>query len=90
MLAAVTPESQNAPHLPVMLDEVCRALCPIRHSVVVDGTFGAGGYSRAFLKKQAGQVIAIDRDPTALAAARQAQQKQQARLTPPLNGDKGA
>ena len=69
MLAIATPEVPDAPHLPVMLDEVCRALCPIRNSIVIDGTFGAGGYSRAFLKKQAGQVIAIDRDPSALAAA---------------------
>ena len=69
MLAIATPEVPEAPHLPVMLDEVCRALCPIRNSIVIDGTFGAGGYSRAFLKKQAGQVIAIDRDPNALAAA---------------------
>ncbi|MEM7211909.1 MAG: 16S rRNA (cytosine(1402)-N(4))-methyltransferase RsmH [Pseudomonadota bacterium] len=66
----VTPESDDRPHIPVMLDEVCQALCPVRNKIVVDGTFGAGGYSRAFLKKHAAQVIAIDRDPTALAAAR--------------------
>ena len=71
MLASVTPEVPDAPHIPVMLDEVCRALCPIRDSVIIDGTFGAGGYSRAFLKKHAGQVIAIDRDPAALAAAQE-------------------
>lgn len=69
MLAVVTPEADDRPHIPVLLDEVCRALCPIRDSVVIDGTFGAGGYSRAFLKKNAAQVIGIDRDPTALASA---------------------
>ena len=69
MLAIVTPENQDAPHVPVMLEEVCQALAPIRDSIVIDGTFGAGGYTRAFLKKGAQQVIAIDRDPSALAAA---------------------
>lgn len=69
MLAIATPEVPDAPHLPVMLDEVCQALSPIRNSIIIDGTFGAGGYTRAFLKKEAGQVIAIDRDRSALAAA---------------------
>lgn len=69
MLAVVTPAEAEAPHVPVLLDEVCRALCPIRDSIIIDGTFGAGGYSRAFLKKNAAQVIGIDRDPDALAMA---------------------
>jgi len=51
-------------HRSVMLDEVagCLALRPGLR--VVDGTFGAGGYSRAFLEAGA-DVLAIDRDPTA-------------------------
>lgn len=69
MLASVTPEAEDAPHIPVLLEEVCRALCPIRDSILIDGTFGAGGYSRAFLKKHAAQVIGIDRDPSALEMA---------------------
>lgn len=67
MLAFVTPQAEDAPHIPVLLEEVCRALDPIQGSVVIDGTFGAGGYSRAFLKQHAAQVIGIDRDPSALA-----------------------
>jgi len=57
-----------APHIPVLLDEVMRALEPIAGGIFVDGTFGAGGYSRALLDRCAARVIAIDRDPSALAA----------------------
>ena len=54
-------------HLPVMLAEVMETLAPVRGGIYVDGTFGAGGYSRAILATGA-SVIAIDRDPTAIAA----------------------
>ena len=57
-----------APHVPVLLAEVLSALSPLDGAVVVDGTFGAGGYSRAMLAGGAGRVIAIDRDPTAIEA----------------------
>ena len=56
------------PHIPVLLDEVMEALAPIDGGVFIDGTFGAGGYTRALLERGAAQVIAIDRDPDALAA----------------------
>jgi 16S rRNA (cytosine1402-N4)-methyltransferase len=51
-------------HASVMLDEVVEALEPAPGKTIVDGTFGAGGYSRAFLERGA-DVIAFDRDPTA-------------------------
>jgi len=50
------------PHLPVLLAEVLEALAPLEGMRVVDGTFGAGGYSRALLEAGA-HVVAIDRDP---------------------------
>lgn len=58
------PESpvMNAPHIPVLLDEVVAAFAPLAGRRVVDGTFGAGGYSRALLEAGA-EVVAIDRDP---------------------------
>lgn len=58
------PESPSpgAPHVPVLLDEVVAALSPLAGRRVVDGTFGAGGYSSALLAAGA-EVIAIDRDP---------------------------
>jgi 16S rRNA (cytosine1402-N4)-methyltransferase len=57
-----------APHIPVLLDAVMQALAPITGGIFIDGTFGAGGYSRRLLEQGAARVIAIDRDPAALAA----------------------
>jgi 16S rRNA (cytosine1402-N4)-methyltransferase len=51
------------PHVPVLLNEVVAALSPLAGARIVDGTFGAGGYSRALLEAGA-KVIAIDRDPS--------------------------
>ena len=51
----------DTPHVPVMLAEVLAALSPTAGRTIVDGTFGAGGYSRAFLGAGA-TVIAFDRD----------------------------
>lgn len=58
--------SDQAPHIPVMLAEVLTALAPRDGGVYVDGTFGAGGYTRAVLDAADCTVIAIDRDKTAL------------------------
>ena len=57
----------DAPHVPVLLDEVLEALSPQSGDVIIDGTFGAGGYTRA-LARAGARVIAIDRDPDAIAA----------------------
>jgi 16S rRNA (cytosine1402-N4)-methyltransferase len=53
-----------APHTPVLLPEVLDALAPAPNKTVIDGTFGAGGYTRGILEAGA-KVIAFDRDPTA-------------------------
>ena len=55
----------TAPHVPVLLDEVMAALAPAPGAVVVDATFGAGGYSEALLEAGA-RVYAFDRDPDAI------------------------
>jgi 16S rRNA (cytosine1402-N4)-methyltransferase len=55
-----------APHLPVLLDEVIEALAVRPGETHVDGTFGAGGYTKAILEKGAAKVIAFDRDPDAI------------------------
>jgi len=57
----------GAPHIPVLLDEVITALDPQPGDVVIDATFGAGGYTRALLERGA-TVHAFDRDPDAIAA----------------------
>ena len=54
----------NAPHVPVLLQEVVDALQPRAGETIVDGTFGAGGYSRALLAAGS-SIIAFDRDPSA-------------------------
>jgi 16S rRNA (cytosine1402-N4)-methyltransferase len=58
----------QAPHAPVMLGEVLAALEPEPGRLIVDGTFGAGGYSRGLLEAGA-DVLALDRDPTTEAFA---------------------
>ena len=55
-------------HIPVLLDAVIEALGDIKGKTIVDCTFGAGGYSRAFLARGA-NVIAFDRDPNVIADA---------------------
>ena len=56
-----------APHVPVLLEEVIAALDLQPGDVVIDATFGAGGYTRALLDRGA-TVHAFDRDPDAIAA----------------------
>jgi len=56
---------QPGPHVPVLLAEVLEALAPLDGARILDGTFGAGGYSRAILEAGA-SVIAIDRDPSVM------------------------
>ena len=64
----MTRASPNPRHVPVLVDEVVHALAIAQGETVVDGTFGAGGYSRALLAVGAGRVIGFDRDPDAIAA----------------------
>jgi 16S rRNA (cytosine1402-N4)-methyltransferase len=57
----------SIPHIPVLLDEVVAALNPAPGALIVDATFGAGGYTRRLL--DAGATIhAFDRDPDAVVA----------------------
>jgi 16S rRNA (cytosine1402-N4)-methyltransferase len=60
-------------HISVLLREACDALLPERGGVLVDGTFGRGGHTRALLGRMPGdaRLIALDRDHQAEAAARE-------------------
>ena len=60
--------AKMAPHVPVLVSDVVDALQLQGADVAVDGTFGAGGYTRAMLSAGAGRVIGFDRDPDAIAA----------------------
>ena len=73
--------TQAAPHIPVLIDEVLTALAPQGDETYVDGTFGAGGYTRAMLDAANCNVIAIDRDPSAFAHAAAWQDQYAGRLT---------
>lgn len=59
-------------HATVLLDEAVQALVNRTDGIYVDGTFGRGGHSRALLQRLApeARLIAFDRDPQAVAAAR--------------------
>lgn len=62
--------TKQAPHVPVLVKDVIAALAIHEGETAVDGTFGAGGYTRALLGAGAGRVIAFDRDPDAIEEAR--------------------
>src|SRR5690606_5375644 len=69
MAAAAAATSADTPHVPVLLSPLVAAVSPVT-GVWLDGTFGAGGYTRALLEAGAARVIAIDRDPTVFDLAR--------------------
>jgi 16S rRNA (cytosine1402-N4)-methyltransferase len=59
-------------HRTVLLDEAVEALAVKPDGVYVDATFGRGGHSRSILERlgPAGRLVALDRDPAAVSAAR--------------------
>ena len=59
-------------HTTVLLDEAVSALIQDRNGVYIDGTFGRGGHSAAVLQQlgDKGRLIAIDRDPAAIAVGK--------------------
>ncbi|MBN2022352.1 MAG: 16S rRNA (cytosine(1402)-N(4))-methyltransferase RsmH [Pirellulales bacterium] len=67
------PDMPTSPslHVPVLFDEVLHGLAPAPGQVLVDGTLGGGGHARALAQRVGpdGCVIALDRDPAAIAAA---------------------
>ena len=69
-------------HVPVLLEEVCETLDAKRGGTFIDGTFGAGGYTRAILDANPrNNVVAIDRDPDAIAGGASLVAKSKNRLT---------
>ena len=56
------------PHVPVLMEEALDALALKPGGRYLDGTFGAGGYSRALLLREPqAELLALDRDPNAIA-----------------------
>ncbi|MBU2983253.1 16S rRNA (cytosine(1402)-N(4))-methyltransferase RsmH [Lentibacter algarum] len=60
----MTSAATSRPHIPVLLGAILERVAPVR-GVWIDGTMGAGGYTRGFLEAGAAKVIGIDRDPLA-------------------------
>ena len=58
----------DAPHIPVLIRPLIAAVAPVQ-GTWLDGTFGAGGYTRDLLAAGADKVIAVDRDPLAFEMA---------------------
>lgn len=56
-------------HIPVLCDEMIKALAPFSGGLYLDGTFGAGGYTKAIIEAAhpEGRVIGLDADETAVA-----------------------
>lgn len=62
------PTTPSGPHVPVLLRPLLKAVAPVSGRWL-DGTFGAGGYTRGLLEAGADQVIGVDRDPLAFELA---------------------
>lgn len=63
MAAADHSAPADPPHIPVLLRPLLEAVAPVS-GLWLDGTFGAGGYSRGLLEAGADRVIGVDRDPS--------------------------
>jgi 16S rRNA (cytosine1402-N4)-methyltransferase len=68
-------------HIPVLRDEILAALDVREGGLYLDATFGAGGYSRGILGVAGTRVLALDRDPTAIAGGYDLVEESQGRLT---------
>ncbi|MDA7947648.1 MAG: 16S rRNA (cytosine(1402)-N(4))-methyltransferase RsmH [Hyphomicrobiaceae bacterium] len=68
-------------HVPVLLSETIEALSLRDDGIYIDGTFGAGGATQALLESAECIVLAIDKDPDAIAAGRELEKQADGRLT---------
>ncbi len=67
--ASLGPAEKPPRHIPVLRSEVLETLSPKAGETYIDGTFGAGGYTRAILEAADCRVLALDRDPNAIRGA---------------------
>ncbi|MEH6630810.1 MAG: 16S rRNA (cytosine(1402)-N(4))-methyltransferase RsmH [Halopseudomonas aestusnigri] len=74
-------DAQQDGHYSVMLPEIIAGLAPSDGEVFVDGTFGAGGYSRAIAQQADCKVFGIDRDPSAHESAKELPEVKDGKIT---------
>lgn len=67
-MSAQASQSSDAPHIPVLLRPLLSGVSPVA-GTWLDGTFGAGGYTKGLLEAGADKVIGVDRDPMAFQMA---------------------
>ncbi|MBM4363434.1 MAG: 16S rRNA (cytosine(1402)-N(4))-methyltransferase RsmH, partial [Deltaproteobacteria bacterium] len=71
MAASILTEPDSFHHLSIMVEEVLAALAPTPGGLYLDVTAGGAGHSAALLEREPGaRLLAFDRDPIAVAAAR--------------------
>ena len=73
--------TDNISHIPVLLDEVLNHTKNLKDGILIDATFGLGGYSKAFLENTNCDVFAIDRDPDVKAYANKLSKKFKGRFS---------
>lgn len=71
---------ENQAHVPVLCNEVLSILDLKGCEIIIDATFGGGGYSRAMLNHGAAKIIAFDRDEAAIERAKELQKEFPERL----------
>ena len=79
--ASLGPAGKPPRHIPVLVSEVLQTLTPKDSEIYIDGTFGAGGYTRAILEAANCRVLALDRDPNAIRGGESVQAEFGERLT---------
>ncbi|MEP2534208.1 16S rRNA (cytosine(1402)-N(4))-methyltransferase RsmH [Shimia sp.] len=67
-MAILAEMGSDKPHIPVLIDAILTRCAPISGRWL-DGTFGAGGYTRCLLDAGADKVFGVDRDPLAFEMA---------------------
>jgi 16S rRNA (cytosine1402-N4)-methyltransferase len=81
MSAPLTTSNTAQGHVPVLIDRVIAALAPQAGEIMVDGTFGGGGYSAGLLDAADCCILGIDRDPDAIARGADLTDRYAGRLT---------